>query len=653
MVFDSNGKNMRKECLILKIFRNNVILIALAVFVLLFSILFNAPVRAAVTIIAASNSDSSWKSQATAVCSGTNDQNTISAYLTAGNTVELAPGTFNISAAGYINPASNSRLYGQGNTTIINLQSSMIYISNKNNVEIDHFKITGTTVGVGAVFIGSSGAAVSGFNIHDILCTITGDQTDFQVYANNYMVSNIVFSRCDASNPDGFGFYIGGEGAPQTVQNITYYKCSVENAGVASSRKNIWATGFDLAETTGLTVNHLYVISCSVNGAWESDYHFEDAPTKLDCVLTGNYATRGGQKPSPTFGWGFVSLTGDVIWCQNTAGTNTKGDLSTPGGVFTPPINYVSGTSKTQVPVSQGNCSGTIINLDSTHKELVLYSNDGNAVNQQIELGATYTGNDGNTYSFNGTRIIAQFTDYAVIRLVQTSVSNLTITTGSLLNGTTGAAYSQTLTATGGTAPYNWSITSGTLPVGLTLSSSGVISGTPTTAGGPTSLTFKVTDSASGTSTKVLPITITTTPTISTSSLPNATIGVAYSQTLTATGGTTPYTWSIVTGALPAGLSLSSSGVISGTPAAAGGPISVTFKVNDSTSASSTKILPITVSSATWDVNKDGIVNVLDMTGISQHWGETGSPGWIAQDVNNDGIINSLDMIIVGQHWTS
>jgi hypothetical protein len=52
------------------------------------------------------------------------------------------------------------------------------------------------------------------------------------------------------------------------------------------------------------------------------------------------------------------------------------------------------------------------------------------------------------------------------------------------------------------------------------------------------------------------------------------------------------------------------------------------------------------------DINKDGAVNILEMTSITQHWGETGTPGWIPQDVNNDGIINSLDMIIVGQHWT-
>jgi len=141
-------------------------------------------------------------------------------------------------------------------------------------------------------------------------------------------------------------------------------------------------------------------------------------------------------------------------------------------------------------------------------------------------------------------------------------------------------------------------------------------------------------------------------PAITTGSLPNGTVGVAYSQTLTATGGSTPYTWTIASGTLPAGLSLSSSGVISGTPTTAGGPTSVTFRVTDSASATVSKSLSITVINAAWDVNTDGVVNVLDMISISQHWGETGTPGWIRQDVNGDGVINVLDQTVIGQHWT-
>jgi hypothetical protein len=53
-----------------------------------------------------------------------------------------------------------------------------------------------------------------------------------------------------------------------------------------------------------------------------------------------------------------------------------------------------------------------------------------------------------------------------------------------------------------------------------------------------------------------------------------------------------------------------------------------------------------------WDVNMDGSVNVLDMTTVGQHWGETGAAHFIREDVNRDGAISVLDMILIGQHWT-
>ena len=226
------------------------------------------------------------------------------------------------------------------------------------------------------------------------------------------------------------------------------------------------------------------------------------------------------------------------------------------------------------------------------------------------------------------------------------------IATGSLPNGTVGVAFSQTLSVTGGTSPYTWTITSGSLPTGLSISSSGVLSGTPTAAGSPTSVTFKVTDLTGATATKSLSITIITPISISTNALPNGTVGTVYSQTLTANGGTSPYTWTIASGTLPTGLTLSSSGVISGTPTTAGGPTSVTFKVTDANNLTATQSLSITTAYAAWDVNEDGSVNVLDMTLISQYFGQTGTPSWIREDVNGDGVVNILDLVLIGQHWT-
>lgn len=90
-----------------------------------------------------------------------------------------------------------------------------------------------------------------------------------------------------------------------------------------------------------------------------------------------------------------------------------------------------------------------------------------------------------------------------------------------------------------------------------------------------------------------------TPPVITTTSLPDATQGVAYSQTLSATGGRPPYSWSLTAGSLPTGLSLNSStGVISGTPTATG-TSSFTVKVTDANTLSDTQPLSITVQSAT------------------------------------------------------
>jgi len=82
------------------------------------------------------------------------------------------------------------------------------------------------------------------------------------------------------------------------------------------------------------------------------------------------------------------------------------------------------------------------------------------------------------------------------------------IATTTLTTGAVGTAYSQTLSATGGTIPYKWTISSGTLPGGLSLSSIGTISGTPTAACAATSVTFKVTDSKSATATQSMSIAV-------------------------------------------------------------------------------------------------------------------------------------------------
>jgi hypothetical protein len=180
----------------------------------------------------------------------------------------------------------------------------------------------------------------------------------------------------------------------------------------------------------------------------------------------------------------------------------------------------------------------------------------------------------------------------------------VSIITTSLPAGVVSTAYSQTLGATGGTTPYTWSVPSGTLPPGLSLSAAGVIAGSPTTAG-TFSFTVKVTDSSSPAQTATAAFSIQISPakppvSIITALLGPGTVGAAYSQTLAATGGTTPYSWSVSTGPLPTGLSLSAAGVITGTPTTAG-TFDFTVKVTDSSSPvqSASEPLSIQVTAAT------------------------------------------------------
>jgi hypothetical protein len=83
------------------------------------------------------------------------------------------------------------------------------------------------------------------------------------------------------------------------------------------------------------------------------------------------------------------------------------------------------------------------------------------------------------------------------------------------------------------------------------------------------------------------------------------------------------------------------------------GPTSIIVQVTDSVNASATQSLSIPAIYASWDINLDESVNVLDLILVAQDFGQTGTPGWIREDVNDSGEINILDLIAISQHFTS
>jgi hypothetical protein len=167
-------------------------------------------------------------------------------------------------------------------------------------------------------------------------------------------------------------------------------------------------------------------------------------------------------------------------------------------------------------------------------------------------------------------------------------------------NAKVGAPYTSTMSVANGTAPYTFSITSGSLPPGLTLNTTtGVISGTPTTAGTYT-FAVKVVDATGKSDTTTCVIKVEGQPIElqcgSCGGGGDATVGTFYSESLSVFNGTSPFTFSIVSGSLPPGLTLNTStGAITGIPNTPG-DYSFTVKVVDKNGDTDTATCSIKVT---------------------------------------------------------
>lgn len=220
----------------------------------------------------------------------------------------------------------------------------------------------------------------------------------------------------------------------------------------------------------------------------------------------------------------------------------------------------------------------------------------------RLPTGLTLNGNgtltgtptSSGTFSIRvGVRDVSWRYTSAPFTIVVTSVSALSITTTSLPVGARGLGYSSALQATGGAGTHVWSLASGSLPPGLSLSSQGLISGTPTTAG---SYTFTPQVTAGTVATRSLTLTVANELSITTDTLPSGATLAAYSTTFAASGGTS-YAWAVTDGSLPAGLALSSAGALTGTPTTAGAS-SFTVTVTDNFGRTESQAYTLVVSAS-------------------------------------------------------
>jgi len=179
----------------------------------------------------------------------------------------------------------------------------------------------------------------------------------------------------------------------------------------------------------------------------------------------------------------------------------------------------------------------------------------------------------------NGLLRTEHFVELSNVVAQLTTGLNCVEMTGFLTAGTVGEAYSGRILASNGVSPYAYAVTNGNLPPGLTLGEDGYVEGTPTVSSNAT-FTVVATDSNGCKGTKAFQIQVDC-PTITFNELPNGVLNQPYSQSVSVQGGHGPYTFALIAGQLPEGLSMNNAGAISGTPNASPGSSIFTLRVTD------------------------------------------------------------------------
>ncbi|MBB1616513.1 IPT/TIG domain/outer membrane autotransporter barrel domain-containing protein [Pseudomonas sp. UMC65] len=405
-----------------------------------------------------------------------------------------------------------------------------------------------------------------------------------------------------------------------------------------------------------------------------------------------SYAITAGSLPagmSLNTGTGTLSGTPTAGGAFNLTITATDAYSATGSRAYTLLINGLPPVANALSTTVAANSSANTIPLNitggaATSVAVASAPSHGSATASGTSISYTPTAGFSGADSFTYTATNASGTSSPATVSITVGAPSITLSPGSLSNGTAGTPYSATLNATGGAVPYSYSITSGSLPTGLSLNTgTGAISGIPSAAG-TSNLTITATDTNGATGSQAYSITIniqapvasagsatvaanssanpiplslsggaatsvavasaashgtatasgtsisytptagfsgadsftytatnasgTSSPatvsitvsapsiTLSPGSLSNGTAGTPYSSTLSATGGTVPYSYSITSGSLPTGLSLNTgTGAISGIPSAAG-TFNLTITATDTNGATGSQAYSITIN---------------------------------------------------------
>ncbi|MDW7707086.1 putative Ig domain-containing protein [Xanthomonas euvesicatoria] len=478
---------------------------------------------------------------------------------------------------------------GNAGTTNATFTVSLSAPAGAGGVSFDIATADGTaTAGVDYVASSLTGQTIpAGSSSATFTVLVTGDtlaEPNETFFVN---LSNV--TGASVSDGQGLGTIVNDDAQPAlSIDDVSV------NEGNSGTTTATFTVSLSAASGQTVTVNYATADGTATAG---SDYvarsgtlSFAPGVTAQGVAVTVNGDT--AVEPNETFSVGLSGASNATIARATGTGTILNDDAvvtispaslpaATAGSAYSQTLSASGGTPGYSFVISAGTLpAGMTLNAAGVLSGTPTASGSFNFTVTATDSGAPTSGSRAYTLTVAGANVILPAT--------------------TLPAGTAGQAYSSAITpAAGGIAPYSYALTAGALPAGITLNSgSGALSGT-TTSVGSFSFTVTATDSTSGTpsqGTRGYTLNIAA-PTIAVapSTVPTATRGTAYSQTLTASGGTAAYTYAITSGALPAGITLASNGTLSGT-ATLEGTFNFTVQATDANSFTGTQAYSLTVA---------------------------------------------------------
>ena len=508
------------------------------------------------------------------------------------STVSGAGAAIRILDQGTGNTSLNNILLGaDGNTYRISSNSLSGFVSNYNIVSAN---VQSDDTGSEETF--AQWQTQTGQDTHSLVATAS--QLFVNASANNYQLSATSPAVNAGTSLDAPATDIAGNPRPQ-------------GSGIDIGCYQLPSFSLSPGSLPASTVGVAYSQKITASGGTGSITLSESGSLPAGLTFTASTGTLSG---TPTASGTFnLSVTatdsvGDTATQAYTLTINPALSLS-PGSL---PASTVGVAYSQQITVSGGTGSITFSESGSLPAGLTFTASTGT-------LSGTPTASGTFNLSVTATDSVGDTTSKSYSLTINPASSVLSLSPGSLPASTVGVAYSQKITASGGTGSITLS-ESGSLPAGLTFTAStGTLSGTPT-AGGTFNLSVTATDSVGDTATQAYTLTINPALSLSPGSLPASTVGVAYSQKITATGGTGTITFS-ESGSLPAGLTFTAStGTLSGTPTASG-TFNLSVTATDSVGATATQPYTLTINPAT-----TGKTFYVATTGNNSNSGTAASP---------------------------